>query len=74
MKNNSLENSNLDRAATFDEVRIATLLQCDSGLVSADPNDYYCDVISETGQRSRVLWFDLEFFSDSQSNFDPTIN
>ncbi len=74
MKNNPVKDSKFDRAATFDEVRIATLLQSDPGMVSTDPSEYYCDVISESGERCRMLWFDLEFFSESSSKLDLTLN
>jgi hypothetical protein len=74
MKNDSLRPSKFDRAATLDEVRIATLLESDPGLVSTNPNQSYCDVVSETGEHSRILWFDLEFFTESNPRFDPTLN
>jgi hypothetical protein len=74
MKNDSLRPSRFDRAATLAEIRIATLLDSDPGLVSSDPSEYYCDVVSETGEHSRMLWFDLEIFAESNSKLDPTLN
>ena len=75
MKSNaSSQGSKVDRAATFDEVRIATLLQSDPGFVPVGPDEYYCDVISESGEHSKMLWFDLEYFSESNSKSDLALN
>ena len=73
MKNNCLGPETLDRAATLEEVRIATLLQTEPGLVSSVPGREYCGVISEDGEHTSMLWFELELFAEFLSNFDPTI-
>ncbi len=73
MKNDVLTPETLDRAATLEEVRIATLLQTEPSLISSVPGGEYCDVISEDGKHTSMLWFELELFSEFVSNFDPTI-
>jgi len=73
MKNNCPGPERLDRAATLEEVRIATLLQTAPGLISSGPGGESCDVISEDGEHTSMLWFELELFAEFLSNSDPTI-
>ncbi|MGO9642128.1 MAG: hypothetical protein ACLP1Y_12590 [Candidatus Acidiferrales bacterium] len=68
------EIARVDRAATLEEVRIATSLQSGSMMDPFAPADSYCELLSETGERLRIAWFELEFYSEPNASLDPSLN
>jgi hypothetical protein len=71
---NAPEDATGDRAATLEEVRVATSIQSGSNMDASAPADSYCELLSETGERLRVAWFELEFYSEPNGSLDPSLN